>query len=393
MNLMRDDFPESVKTQLAKRVGYRCSRPDCQRATSGPSLTTPQAVNMGVAAHITAASPGGVRYDPSLTSEQRKSYENGIWLCKYCGDLVDKDAMTYPVQLLLDWKASAEQRAGMEVHRLPQSQDELSTPQQTENRLENWVKEGKTRWDELVAKDLGKGQPFKYEHGYWIAAYHLTGNLNPVEPGGLRSLLSQTESYRIGSNGYAVWAVTDGSLGELTTNSYYDLLECWMGKDPDLDAVYSHFWRASTEGPLFLLRGYQEDCESDKVPPGTVLWVETPICEAGEILLHSQRLAGALGDESASVAVHFVWEGLTDRNLASRSRSHPRLGKRLDQIKMVCHQPSASSQFTVSVKDILTNLPEIVETITKPLYQCFNFYEPSGDFIRQEISKLTKNNL
>jgi hypothetical protein len=126
---MRDDFPESVKTQLAKRVGYRCSRPDCQQATSGPSLSTPEAVNMGVAAHITGASPGGARYDPSLTPEQRKSYDNGIWLCKYCGDLVDKDAVTYPVELLRNWKATSERRAGMEVHRLPQIVQD-KTPEQ-----------------------------------------------------------------------------------------------------------------------------------------------------------------------------------------------------------------------------------------------------------------------
>jgi len=345
---------------------------------------------MGVASHVTAASPGGARYDPSLSAEQRKSYDNGIWLCEYCGRLVDKDEATYPVELLREWKASAEERAGMEVHRLPQlGGNDVSTSQRTENRLANWVKEGKTRWDELVAKDLADERPFRYEHGYWIAAYHLTGNLSPIEPGELRSVLRQTENHRIGSNGYAVWAVTDGTLGELTTNSYNDFLECWMGKAPDLDAVYSHFWWASPEGSLFLLRGYQEDCESDKIPPGTVLWVETPICEVGEILLHSQRLAGALEDESASVSFHFVWEGLADRTLSSRN--HPRLERTLALTQRVCHQPSVSSQFTVSVKEISTNLVEIVETITKTFYQRFNFYRPDTDLIRQEISKLTRN--
>ena len=126
---MRDEFTEPIKIQIAKRVGSRCSNPDCRQATSGPSLSTLEAVNMGVAAHITAASPGGARYDLSLTPQQRKSYDNGIWLCKYCGDLVDKDAATYPVELLRSWKTVAEHRAGMEVHRLTEqarrSLDEL----------------------------------------------------------------------------------------------------------------------------------------------------------------------------------------------------------------------------------------------------------------------------
>lgn len=135
---MRDDFPNNVKQQLAKRVGHQCSNPNCRQATSGPSLTTPSAINMGVAAHITAASPGGARYEPSLTPQIRKSYDNGIWLCKYCGDLVDKDAETYPSWLLRDWKLSAEQRAGMEVHRLPQGvQDKRSEQGQQEHSSRN----------------------------------------------------------------------------------------------------------------------------------------------------------------------------------------------------------------------------------------------------------------
>jgi hypothetical protein len=46
---------------------------------------------LGVAAHITAASPDGPRYDQNLSSEQRKSPDNGIWLCQNCAKLVDND--------------------------------------------------------------------------------------------------------------------------------------------------------------------------------------------------------------------------------------------------------------------------------------------------------------
>jgi hypothetical protein len=135
MKYMRDEFTDKVKQKLAKRVGHRCSNPTCHQATSGPSLSTTESVNMGVAAHITAAAPRGARYDPSLTREQRKSYDNGIWLCKYCGDLVDKDAETYPVNLLRTWKTTAENDAAIELHRLPQGvQDQISTSEQQENR-------------------------------------------------------------------------------------------------------------------------------------------------------------------------------------------------------------------------------------------------------------------
>ncbi len=48
---MRDDFPLPVKDALAKRVGYRCSNPQCRQSTSGPQDDPTKFVNTGVAAH------------------------------------------------------------------------------------------------------------------------------------------------------------------------------------------------------------------------------------------------------------------------------------------------------------------------------------------------------
>ena len=54
---MRDDFPVGMKETLAKRVGNKCSNPDCGQPTSGPHEDPAKVLNIGVAAHITAASP------------------------------------------------------------------------------------------------------------------------------------------------------------------------------------------------------------------------------------------------------------------------------------------------------------------------------------------------
>jgi ribosomal protein L37AE/L43A len=53
--------------------------------------------NIGVAAHISGAAPGGPRYDASMSSEARKSINNGIWLCANCARLVDGDAVSQRV--------------------------------------------------------------------------------------------------------------------------------------------------------------------------------------------------------------------------------------------------------------------------------------------------------
>src|SRR5262245_2547052 len=106
--MARDDFTRDTVDALAKRVACRCSNPDCGRITAGPHSDPRKWVNLGVAAHITAAAPGGPRYDVSLTSEQRKAIQNGIWLCQDCAKAVDSDSTSYPVELLLDWKRRVE---------------------------------------------------------------------------------------------------------------------------------------------------------------------------------------------------------------------------------------------------------------------------------------------
>jgi len=112
---MRDDFNKQVIDALAKRVGVRCSNPGCRKLTTGPRNDSHQIINIGVAAHITAASPGGPRYNPSQTSEERKSTENGIWLCQNCAKLVDNDPDRYTVEILNYWKAWSEKAALLEI--------------------------------------------------------------------------------------------------------------------------------------------------------------------------------------------------------------------------------------------------------------------------------------
>src|SRR5260370_24506884 len=87
--IMWDDFAEDLKREISARVGYICSNPRCGALTSGPRSDSSKSVNVGVAAHITAASPGGPRYNSAPTPESRRHPDNATRLCQTCSKLWD----------------------------------------------------------------------------------------------------------------------------------------------------------------------------------------------------------------------------------------------------------------------------------------------------------------
>jgi hypothetical protein len=120
----RDNFSGPVIKALRERVAHRCSNPDCRVPTIGPGQKPLAVASIGKAAHITAAAPGGPRYDAAMTQEQRKSIDNALWLCSNCATNIDADAASYPTELLQQWKGQAEKSADEEKGRTqPRKED------------------------------------------------------------------------------------------------------------------------------------------------------------------------------------------------------------------------------------------------------------------------------
>jgi hypothetical protein len=120
----RDEFPAAVILRLRQRVNDRCSNPDCRTPTSAPGDGELDVSSIGVAAHIHAAAKGGPRYLSSLSTDQRRGIQNGIWLCWDCSVKVDRSPKQFAADLLRAWKTQAEQRASTEQgRRLPTHED------------------------------------------------------------------------------------------------------------------------------------------------------------------------------------------------------------------------------------------------------------------------------
>ncbi len=102
----RDDFSRATRNKLARQAVYQCNNPSCRQGTWALTSDGAKEIDIGVAAHICAAAPNppARRYRADQTPEQRKSIENGIWLCQDCAKLIDSDDPAFSEDVLHDWK-------------------------------------------------------------------------------------------------------------------------------------------------------------------------------------------------------------------------------------------------------------------------------------------------
>jgi hypothetical protein len=137
---------------------------------------------------------------------------------------------------------------------------------------------------------------------------------------------------------------------------------------------------------MFLLRGYQEDCEAETWDPGTFFDLTLPIWRIGECLLHAEQLSNIITlEENPLIRFRVTWSGLQGRELRAWA-SH----RRFLHPGRVARQDSVTSEIVVETGSISTLLPEIVQSITQPLYELFDFFNPSLQIFQEELSWMRK---
>jgi hypothetical protein len=103
--------PIAPNPKVVKRLfvlsGNRCAFPKC----ISPIVQVD--VVVGEICHIKAASPGGPRYDPAQSPEERHGYDNLILLCASHHKVVDDDTDAYTVTRLLKMKLGHEQNVSV----------------------------------------------------------------------------------------------------------------------------------------------------------------------------------------------------------------------------------------------------------------------------------------
>ncbi len=86
----------------------QCAAPDCNRSLEARDAKT----IIAKICHIEAASSDGPRYNPDMTDDDRRDFDNLILLCDECHSIIDNKAneTKYTVILLKEWKRNHEDK-------------------------------------------------------------------------------------------------------------------------------------------------------------------------------------------------------------------------------------------------------------------------------------------
>lgn len=243
-----------------------------------------------------------------------------------------------------------------------------------EDAFARWIAACRTAFDGKVASTTGAAD--LYTLGVYSFAYELDGAHGPVS---VSELSDAMRSFR-GWTGWRPWWVPDNVHPPYPVGQ--GELECWMLGGTFNDPAHSDFWRASTAGRFYLLRGYQEDSAPDRVRPGQVLSGPLAVWRVAEALLHAEQAVNrfAAGD----AWVHFVarWEGLHGRQWSDWPSSSGD-----DDEHTLAAVSDISSSVVSSGREISLRLGELVLDLVRPLSDVFAA-EFTLSAVQQEISKL-----
>ncbi len=252
----------------------------------------------------------------------------------------------------------------------------------SQEALACWEQESIQRFTDLCEEKLANENPSRYSHGVWTVSYLINGDVSSPTLSQLDKIARDIKGWE---TGWPVWLVVERHpLSPYPANG---VVECFLvedGVDEFSDGFHSDFWRISPEGKAFLLRGYQDDSPRQNFEPSTRFALTIPVWRVAEALLHARRYALAISTEDSSILFKTTWSGLNGRVLSTWASPHrfPLMDDR------IARQDKVSSQREVFIDEIEANLPEVVHSIVRPLFEVFDFYEISPQLVAEEISRI-----
>lgn len=115
--MKRIEFNKTTKDIIARRAGYKCSFPGCNKTLVGPGLNSNEWITIGEYSHIFSAKKKGPRTSGNLSPQELKSPQNGIFLCRNHHKIIDTKSQDkkYTSDLLTRFKNRHEFRISAEI--------------------------------------------------------------------------------------------------------------------------------------------------------------------------------------------------------------------------------------------------------------------------------------
>lgn len=249
-----------------------------------------------------------------------------------------------------------------------------------EQQLLDWVQSCEDHLNHRVGMELTPERRVELSRGRWAVGYLVSGPFNRPDLKELKELLERVKGHE---TGWPPWWVP--TREEIAPFPIDGLIECWLKDSHFRGPAHSDFWRASPSGMLFLSRGYHEDGnegEYVQLGPKQGFDLTLPIWRIGECLLHASRFSQALVGNEAEVFFQARWDGLAGRKLYRRDYG----------LLELSHQPARQHAIASMVKakggQIEEFLEELVDQLTKPLYELFDFYKVPRTVISAELKKM-----
>lgn len=252
--------------------------------------------------------------------------------------------------------------------------------------LAAFMRSARQRWDGLVAP-LDAGHPSRQPLGHVAYAYAIDADVD-VPLGALRSELAHLRS----TSGWPpFWVPTKEALKPIIRDG---VVECWLGNPAAdrafSDAAHSDFWQVSGNLMAYLQRGYQEDGPSN-LEPGTIFDLTLPVWRTAEFFTHILNLADALHlDADTRIAFETEYTGLEGRALVSWAAPLRRwtVGE--------THRSRTSAvqiSMTTSLGELSRDLDTQVRNAVVPLYDLFDGFDASLEFVSAEVAEFQKSAL
>lgn len=104
--MVRIEFDDITKNIIARRAGFKCSFPGCNKTLVGPGVNNNESICIGECAHIFSAVLNGPRTNGGLNEFELKKPENGIFLCSNHHKIIDRKSKDnkYTSDLLTRYK-------------------------------------------------------------------------------------------------------------------------------------------------------------------------------------------------------------------------------------------------------------------------------------------------